>query len=152
MASSRYRARVAISSHRSRRTRSLCALHVANNHGATRAGAHAGDPTAADRTHGRAPRRNGRGASEKEGLVPKCLTRRCSEPPPRRAVGRFGRIGSRLLQPTGRFRRRSLSLVVRPDSPKPLGRRAPRVCPMDQCRCLTQAPLQLPQRNRYRFK
>src|SRR2546422_469423 len=41
------------------------------------------------------------------------LTRHCSEPPPRWAVGRFGRIGSRLLQPPGRFRRRSLSLVVR---------------------------------------
>ena len=40
------------------------------------------------------------------------LTRRCSEPPPGWAVGRFGRVCSRRLQPTGRFRRRSLSLVV----------------------------------------
>ena len=31
-----------------------------------------------------------------------------SEPPPRWAVGEFGRIWSRLLQSTGRFRRRSL--------------------------------------------
>ena len=31
-----------------------------------------------------------------------------SEPPPRWAVGEFGRICSRLLQPTGRFRRRWL--------------------------------------------
>ena len=43
-------ARAAISSGGSRGTRPLCALDVANNHGATRAGAHAGGPTAADRT------------------------------------------------------------------------------------------------------
>src|SRR5881394_104910 len=77
MASSRCRARVAISSDRRRGTRSLCALHVADNHGATRAGAHAGDATAADRTHGRTPRRNGHGAGEQEGL-PKCLTKKDS--------------------------------------------------------------------------
>lgn len=39
-------------------------------------------------------------------------TKRCSQPPARFAVGRFGRICLRLLQPTGRFRRRSLSLDV----------------------------------------
>ena len=35
---------------------------------------------------------------------------RCSEPPSPWAVGRFGKICSRLLQPTGRFRRRSAEL------------------------------------------
>jgi hypothetical protein len=45
------------------------------------------------------------------------------------------------LQTTGRFRRRQLSLAVRPDSPKPLGRsRTCKRCRIDQRRCLTQAP------------
>jgi catechol 2,3-dioxygenase-like lactoylglutathione lyase family enzyme len=83
-------------------------------------------------------------------------------PAPQRK-GPARRRPNKRLQPTkarGRIRKSrnvrafaAEALFVRPDSPKPLRRRrTPRGCHIDQCRCLTQAPLQPPQRNRYRFK